>query len=205
MSFRAENKESARFSYSVSLRRYLIFESVKRISVKLSRFANGIVYILAHSRSKRYLLFIVAGFFKLVFRKKFRVTAKHYIRTASRHVRRYRHRAEFARLSDYLSLALMLLCIQHIMLYTFFFEKRRKIFRLFYRNRTDQHRLPFFVTLPYLVYYRAVFSGCIFIHNVVAVYSYHRLVRGNLDDVKPVDFTEFVFLRERCSRHTRKL
>ena len=60
------------------------------------------------------------------------------------------------------------------------------------------------MTFLYLFNYRVVFAFHGAINNIVHVVSYHGLVGRNFYNVKIIYLTEFFFLGESRTRHTRK-
>ena len=99
----------------------------------------------------------------------------------------------------------MLLCVEDVMRNALFFQKRGKYLGFFNRYRTDKHRLTLFVASLYLLYDCTVFRVRVFIDDVIAVNSYHGLVRRHLDNVKTVNLAELVFLRQSRTGHTGEL
>ena len=109
MSIRTENEKSARFSYLVRFGSDLALKRFEFFSVYFARLSYFIVYVFGSARCRNYRLFVISELFEFVLRKKFRISSEHDIRTASRHIRGYRDRAVFSRLSDYLRLFLVIL------------------------------------------------------------------------------------------------
>ena len=78
-------------------------------------------------------------------------------------------------------------------------------FRLFNRCCTDKHRLSLFVSRCNFVYNRRKLAVLVFIYKVRKVNPTYRLIRRNCNNIKLVDFTEFLFFRKRRTGHTGKL
>ena len=85
------------------------------------------------------------------------------------------------------------------------FEQLRKIFTLFDRYRTYEHRLSLFVALLYLLDNGIVLALFCLEDNIGVIYSCDRLVCRHLDNIKAVDLPELVLLGERSTGHTRQL
>ena len=145
-----------------------------------------------------------SSFSDLLLCQVFRVTAKRDIRSAPRHVGCYRNRALASRLCDYRRFFFMVLRVQNVMLDAFAFEKFAQYLGFFYRNRAYKHRLTLCVNFLDLFHNGFEFADFAFVDLVVEVFSYHRAVCRNFDNVKSVYLSELVLFRQRRTGHARK-
>ena len=136
---------------------------------------------------------------------KFRVAAENDIGASSGHVRRNGYRPRSARLRNDLRFLLMVLCIQHGMRHAPPFQQRGNVFALLDGNRTDQHRLSFFIAGNDLLDNRPVLSDVVFIHNIRVILTDDRLVGRNLNNIQIVDGLEFFRFCRSSAGHAGEL
>ena len=133
------------------------------------------------------------------------VTAELYIRTTASHVGGDGNGALLACLSNYLSLALVVLCVEHLVLDTARLEQLGNQLGLLDRDSTYQHRLPLLVACFDLVADRLELSALVLVDLIVVVDTDNRLVGRDLDNVQTVDLAELGFLGHSCTGHTGQL
>ena len=134
----------------------------------------------------------------------FRVTAEDYVRSASRHVGRDRDRALASRLGDYGRFFFMIFRVQNIVLDPLAFQHFAEYLGFFDSDRADKNGLTLRVNFLDALDNGFELARLAFIDLVVKVFSDHRLVRRDLNNVEPVDLPELVFLGQRGTRHTGK-
>ena len=133
------------------------------------------------------------------------VTAKQNVGTASCHIGGNGNGTLFTCLRNDLRLALVILCIEHGVRNACALEAERKLLGFIDGYRTDKHGLSFFVTSTYLLNNCLVFALDGAVNSIVVIQANHRLIGGDLDNVKRINFTEFIFFGQSGTRHTRKL
>src|ERR1051326_4196844 len=86
-------------------------------------------------------------FFEVLLGQKLRVAAEQYVCSATSHVRGYSYLPLTTGLSNDVGFArgIFGLGIQNVVRHAQLLEPRRETFRIINRDRTDKHRLPFFV------------------------------------------------------------
>ena len=123
MSLSTDDVKTACFSYLFSLFLYLSIELLVQLSVLLPCLEYLFVIGVGVACGFNSLLFCVAVLLQSRQRQIFSVAAQCYIRTASRHVGSDGHSAELARLCDYHSFLVVILCVQYIVLYALLFQQ----------------------------------------------------------------------------------
>ena len=204
VSLRTENEKSAeRDDFFFFLVRFFLEVFVKFV-VFFSYRLNFVRNVLNVRGGKLDHVVRDTFFYKSLLCKKFGVAAEKNIRTTTRHIRCDRNSAFLARLSDDLRFLFMVFSVKNVV-FDFVFQKpSRNLFRFFYRYRTDEDGLPFFVALHNGVddsFYLALFRG---INNVGHIDSLNGFVGGNFENVESVNGSELFFLGFSRTGHTRK-
>ena len=86
---------------------------------------------------------------------------------------------------------LVMLCIEHRMLDTFFLEHIGYLFRDIYRNSTDQHRLSLFMKLFNLTDDSLVFGRNILVNKIREVVTDHIFMGRDYNHIKVINFLKF--------------
>ena len=149
--------------------------------------------------------FLITGFPQFLLCQILCVAAQHNIRTTACHVGCNGHCAHFAGLRHDFRLFFVVLCVQHIVRNALLFQHSRHQFALFDRNGTHQNRLSLFMALNNLIHHRPEFCGLRFVNHIGMVYSCHRLIGGNLDNIQFVNGLEFFLLGHCRTGHTGQL
>ena len=103
------------------------------------------------------------------------------------------------------SLLLMILCIQYIMLDSFFLQHLAEKFGYFNRNCTYQHRLSCCMRFFNSFYNCFVFFFLCLINSILKIHSLYRPVCRNFNNVHSINITELFFLCDRSTCHTTLL
>ena len=133
------------------------------------------------------------------------VAAQHDVGASACHIGGDRHGARASRLGNDIRLTLMVLGIQHIVLYSLCLEHSRENFGFFDRCGTDKDRLIFCAALLDEFDNGAEFCILIGKYTVRMINADHGLVSRHFHNVKPVDLAEFLFLRHCRTGHTGQL
>ena len=135
----------------------------------------------------------------------FRVAAQHDVRASARHVGGDGDGARSARLRDYLRLALVILGVEHVVVFkSGAREHFRELFTLFHAHRAHQHGLFALVAFFDVFYYRLELGFFVEVELVFLVHPGNGLVGGNDHHVQIVCALEFVLFRFCRARHARK-
>src|SRR5882672_4235395 len=131
--------------------------------------------------------------------------AEHDVRASTGHVRCNRDGAGLASLGDDAGLALVLLCVEDVVLDAAFFEHARQPLGLLHRDRAHEHGPLRLVHLDDLIDDRVELRLLRLVDQVGAVDANHLAVGGNDHHVKTVDFVKLLGLGQRGTCHARKL
>ena len=156
-------------------------------------FVGGIVLFGRCIRSRPFL------------RAEFGIASELDIGTAAGHIRCDRHRALCTRFGYDERFARVIFCVQHFVADSPAREHRRKVFRFFYGNGTDEYGLPLCVSRGDFVADRRPLVAFVEVDFIVFVFSDNRLIRRNRNDIEFVNFIEFDRFRRRRSGHAGKL
>ena len=199
----ADDAKPARFDDLLLFFVRLRLVSLVEVLVSLSHGLRRLIEFGIRSRKLDGLV-LDALFAKALLGKIFGVAAEQNIGTAARHVGRDGDGAKAARLGDDLRLALVVLCVQDVMLDAVAAQKTGNFFRLFDGDGTHEDGLPLLVTGDDLAHdgaLLALFGGE---DLIVHVDTAHGTVGGDLHDVEGVDGAEFALFRFGGTRHARK-
>src|SRR5690606_3685496 len=125
--------------------------------------------------------------------------------TTTRHVRRYRYGTRFTRFSNNFCFALVLLCVQHLVLDLFHLEHPADQLGNFHRGCTDEYRATLVGQSLNLLDNGCEFFTNRLVYQIVVILTDHRLVRGDHHHVQLVDVPELRSFRLRGTGHTSEL
>src|SRR3989344_9044778 len=134
-----------------------------------------------------------------------RVASKFYVDSAASHVGGDGHRGALARLRNYLSLLLVVLCVQYRMLYSCLPKMHGQKLVFLNGNSTDQNRLAFRVQFFDLLGNRMELAFFGLKDEIVMVFTDHGLIGRNHDHVQPVHFYKLFRGSRRGSSHAGQL
>ncbi len=205
MPFGAEYAKPARFYNLFLFRVRFRLEFSVQLGVSVAR---GLLFggelPVSVGNGDLYHIVVVALFPHTLFCKVFGVAAKQNIGAAPRHIGCDCNRAVTPRLSYYFRLALVILCIEYIVLNAVAHQKTGNFFRLVYRNRTYKHGLTLFVAGGNFLHNRLFLAFHRRENRVRLVHPLYGLIGGDNYHVERVNGAEFRFLRLCRTRHTRK-
>lgn len=127
------------------------------------------------------------------------------VRASSRHVGGDGDRTGISGVRDDFRLALVLLCVQHIVRNPFPLQHTADGFRDFNARGADKNGT---VLRPHLLNFfdnGVVLFPLSFVDDIVHVITNHRLIRGDHDNIQLVDIEELSRFGLRCTRHARQL
>ena len=123
------------------------------------------------------------------------------IRTTASHVGSDRHRAVYTRVSDDLSLLLMVFGVQHIVLDAFFFKHFAEKFRHLYGDRTHQDRLSCGMGFFHRLHNSFVLFCFCLVYRVFQIFSLDWNIRRYLNHIHAVNIPELLLLCQSRTGH----